>query len=68
MDAKDLHSKLRDLGWIPVGGDRSVTSRAWRLISDDRPHPITIRVPRTDFVNLRAAQRLLRRATKLALR
>ena len=58
---ESVESALRALGWMPVTGDRSASSRAWE--HPEVPH-VVIRVPRTDWIDARIAARILRRARR----
>lgn len=67
MTVANLEAILRSLGWIPMDG-RSVTFRAWRHVTDERPEPAVILVPRTHTITKRLASRILRAAIRVDLR
>ena len=64
MGIDALEAILRALGWSPTEGDDSVGTRAWNRVGDLR----TIRTPRTDWVNLRIAHRIIKIASLTVLR
>jgi hypothetical protein len=62
MDIAKLEAILLSLGFRPVEGDRSVTSRAWKHQADERNPPALVRVPRTHWIPRMAAMAIIRRA------
>jgi hypothetical protein len=68
MSIAKLEELLRSLGWVPVDDDRSIRSRNWKRVSDDRIPPYIIKVPRTDWIAASKAHRILRDATTVILR
>lgn len=68
MSTEKLEAALRALGWEPVAGFRSVATRAWKLIGDERPNVGVIYVPRADWIAPGIARRILRTASRIAFR